>query len=268
MELTPLILLIPLFLSIGSFSSAVIYRLIAIEFSITDINLFLPRSHCPKCKQNISFINLIPLVGYLLQKGRCMNCEEVISYKYPLHELIHLITGLFIYLNFGINLISALIYILFTIFYILFECDLQKLFLPFYLNILISIFGFSIAFNGTIFHIESFGIISTSQFILSIYGFIGGYFILWFINICYRFLKEKDGIGGGDFLLLGGIGSLVGPFSLAPIIFIGSISTLLLALSSKLNTNEELPLGSGLIAGLGIYLLASFFELSLFGLVI
>ena len=268
MELIPLILLIPLFLSIGSFSSVVIYRLIAIEFSNTDINLFLPRSHCPKCKKNISFINLIPLVGYLLQKGRCMNCEKVISYKYPLYELIHLITGLFIYLNFGINLISALIYILFTIFYILFECDLQKLFLPFYLNILISIFGFSIAFNGTIFHIESFGIICTSQFILSIYGFIGGYFILWFINICYRFLKEKDGIGGGDFLLLGGIGSLVGPFSLAPVIFIGSISTLFLALCCKLNTSEELPLGSGLIAGLGIYLLANFFELSLFGLVI
>ena len=136
------------------------------------------------------------------------------------------------------------------------------------MNILISIFGFSIAFNGTIFHIESFGILTTSQFTLSIYGFIGGYFILWFINICYKFLKEKDGIGGGDFLLLGGIGSLVGPFSLAPIIFIGSISTLFLTLCCKLNTSEELPLGSGLIAGLGIYLLANFFELSLFGLVI
>ena len=268
MELTPLILLIPLFLSIGSFSSVVIYRFIAIEFSNTDINLFLPRSHCPKCKQNISFINLIPLVGYLLQKGRCMNCDEVISYKYPLHELIHLITGLFIYLNFGINLISALIYILFTIFYILFECDLQKLFLPFYLNILISIFGFSIAFNGTIFNIESFGIISTSQFILSIYGFIGGYFILWFINIIYKSFKKRDGIGGGDFLLLGGIGSLVGPFILPPIILIGSISTLILGLIYKLNLNNELPLGSGLIIGLFIYLLARFFELSLFGLVL
>ena len=74
----------------------------------------------------------------------------------------------------------------------------------------------------------------------------------------YKFLKEKDGIGGGDFLLLGGIGSLVGPFSLAPIIFIGSISTLFLALCCKLNTSEELPLGSGLIAGLGIYLLENF----------
>ena len=268
MELTSLILLIPLFLSIGSFSSVVIYRLILIEFSTTDINLFLPRSHCPKCKKNISLIHLIPLVGYLLQKGRCINCKETISYKYPLHELIHLIAGLFTYLNFGLNPLSISIYILFSIFYILFVCDLQKLFLPFYLNILITIIGFSIAFNGAIFHIKSFGILDSPQFILSIYGFIGGYFILWFINICYKAFKKKDGIGGGDFLLLGGIGSLVGPFSLAPIVFIGSISTLFLALSCKLNTSEELPLGSGLIAGLGIYLLASFFELSLSGLVL
>ncbi|NCX10848.1 MAG: prepilin peptidase [Proteobacteria bacterium] len=268
MELASLILLIALFLCIGSFSSVVIYRLISMEFSNTNINLFSPRSHCPNCKKNISFVHLIPLVGYLLQKARCVNCKEIISYKYPLYELMHLITGLFIYINFGINLMSALIYILFSMFYILFECDLQKLFLPFYLNILISIFGFSIAFNGAIFHIESFGIIGSSQFILSIYGFIGGYFILWFINICYKFFKKKDGIGGGDFLLLGGIGSLVGPFSLAPIIFIGSISTLLLTLTPKLNTSSELPLGSGLIVGLGIYLLARFFELSLHGLVI
>ena len=67
MELVSLILLITLFLCIGSFSSVVIYRLILIEFSNTNINLFKPRSHCPKCKKNISLIHLIPLVGYLLQ---------------------------------------------------------------------------------------------------------------------------------------------------------------------------------------------------------
>ena len=107
-----------------------------------------------------------------------------------------------------------------------------------------------------------------TQFELSIYGFIVGYFILWFINIIYKSFKKRDGIGGGDFLLLGGIGSLVGPFILPPIIFIGSISTLILGLIYKLNLNNELPLGSGLIIGLFIYLLARFFELSLFGLVL
>ena len=55
MELVSLILLIALFLCIGSFSSVVIYRLISMEFSNTNINLFSPRSHCPNCKKNISF---------------------------------------------------------------------------------------------------------------------------------------------------------------------------------------------------------------------
>ena len=89
MELISLILLITLFLCIGSFSSVVIYRLILIEFSNANINLFKPRSHCPKCKKNISYIHLIPVVGYLLQQGKCINCKRKISYKYPLHELIH-----------------------------------------------------------------------------------------------------------------------------------------------------------------------------------
>ena len=55
MELASLILLIALFLCIGSLSSVVIYRLISMEFSNTNINLFSPRSHCPNCKKNISF---------------------------------------------------------------------------------------------------------------------------------------------------------------------------------------------------------------------
>ena len=153
MELVSLIFLIALFLCIGSFSSVVIYRLILMEFSNTNINLFKPRSHCPKCKKNISLIHLIPLVGYLLQQGKCIYCKAKISYKYPVNELIHVAAGLFIYFYFGINFTSFLIYILFSIFYILFECDLQKLFLPFYLNCLITIIGFLTAFNSNIFHI-------------------------------------------------------------------------------------------------------------------
>ena len=268
MEFVFLIYLITLFLCLGSFSSVVIYRLILMEFSNTNINLFVPRSHCPKCKKNISYIHLIPIIGYLLQQGKCINCQEKISYKYPLHELIHVAAGLFIYFYFGINFMSFLIYILFFIFYILFECDLQKLFLPFYLNCLITIIGFSAAFDGNIFQIESLKIFNITQFELSVYGFVLGYFILWLINIIFKFIKKKDGIGGGDFLLLGGIGSLVGPFVLPPIILVGSISTLILGLVCNLNLNNELPLGSGLIIGLFFYLLARFFELSLFGLVL
>ena len=268
MELIFLFILMTIFLSIGSFSSVVIYRLILIEFTNTKINLFTPRSHCPKCKKSISLINLIPLFGFIIQKGKCINCRAKISCKYPLHEVIHVIAGLSIYFLFDINLFSILIYILFSIFYILFVCDMEKFYLPFYLNLSILIIGLSVAYHGNIFHIDTLNILNSTQFKLSFYGFICGYFILWLINFVFKLIKKQDGIGGGDFLLLGGIGSLVGPISLAPIIFIGSLSTLFIGLIQRYDLNNQLPLGSGLIIGLFIFLLVKFFELSFFGFVI
>jgi leader peptidase (prepilin peptidase)/N-methyltransferase len=238
------------------------------EFTDTRINLFTPRSHCPQCKKSISLINLIPLFGFLIQKGKCINCKVAISYKYPLHEVIHIVTGLSIYLLFNINLFSILIYILFSIFYILFVCDIEKFYIPFYLNLLISIIGLSTAYYGNIFNIDTFNLLSASQLELSLYGFIFGYSVLWLINFCFKFLKKQDGIGGGDFLLLGGIGSLVGPISLAPVIFIGSLATLFVGVIGKYDLKKELPLGSGFIIGLLVYLLIKFFELSSLGLVI
>ena len=268
MELIILFFLIMVFLSIGSFSSVVIYRLILMEFTDIKLNLFTPRSHCPECKKSISLINLIPLFGFLIQQGKCINCKVAISYKYPLHEIIHLLVGLSIYFLFNINVFSILIYILFSIFYIILVCDIEKFYIPFYLNLLISVIGLSAAYYGNIFNMNTFNVLSTSQFELSLYGFIFGYSILWLINFCFKFLKKQDGIGGGDFLLLGGIGSLVGPISLAPVILIGSVATLFLGLIGKFDLKNELPLGSGLIIGLFIYLLIKFFELSLFGLVL
>ena len=133
---------------------------------------------------------------------------------------------------------------------------------------MIPIIGISAAYYGNIFNINTLDILNTSEFELSVYGFIFGYSILWLINFCFKFIKKQDGIGGGDFLLLGGIGSLIGPISLAPVIFIGSLATLFVGLIGKYDLKKELPLGSGFIIGLLIYVLIKFFELSLFELVL
>ena len=87
----------------------------------------------------------------------------------------------------------------------------------------ISIIGLLSAYYGNIFYIDNFYVNDISQFTLSLSGFITGYLILWLINTIYKLLKKVDGIGGGDFILLAGIGSLVGPFAIAPIIFFGSL---------------------------------------------
>ena len=249
-----------IFLSIGSLTSVLIHRLILMEFQKTDINLFFPPSHCINCGAKISLINLIPILGYVLQRGRCIKCNASISITYLMHEIIHLVVGLSIYLFEGFSYQALITYILFSILYILLICDLKKFYLPLYLNLSITLVGIISGFFG-IALIEDYGFLNISNISLSLIGFIFGYFFLWSINLIYKLLKKEDGIGGGDFILLGGIGSIVGPLSIASIILLGSLSTLIIMIFNHKKYAKELPLGAGLIFGLFVYIIFEYFEL-------
>ena len=98
------------FLSLGSFASVLIYRLPLAGIENSNINLFLPRSHCPICKENIRLINLLPLIGYIFQAGKCEKCKSAISINYFIHEIIHLTIGLSLYFLLGISFLSILVY--------------------------------------------------------------------------------------------------------------------------------------------------------------
>ena len=256
------------FLSLGSFASVLIYRLPLAGIENSNINLFLPRSHCPTCKENIRLINLLPLIGYIFQAGKCEKCKSAISINYFIHEIIHLTIGLSLYFLLGISFLSILVYLLFFNFYILLVCDLNKFFLPFYFNLSISLIGIGSIFLGSPFFIETYGLIESSQLFIAFFGFVSGYGILFLINLIYKIINKIDGIGGGDFVLLGGIGTLVGPLHLSSIILLGSFSTLIIKFTNYKKYKQELPLGAGLIIGLFVYTICKFFELSLFGLVI
>ena len=84
---------------------------------------------------------------------------------------------------------------------------------------------------------------------------------LWTVNFIYRLITKKDGIGGGDFILFAGLGSIAGPLALAPILFLGSISALLIVITDQKKYSKEVPLGSGLILGFIFYVLLKYFEL-------
>ena len=109
--------------------------------------------------------------------------------------------------------------------------------------------------------IDNTNIFNLSSSSLSILGYIAGFLSLWTVNFIYRLISKKDGIGGGDFILFGGLGSIVGPFALAPILFLGSISALLIVLINLKKYSNEVPLGSGLILGFIFYVLLKYFEL-------
>ena len=245
----------------GSFSSVLIYRLGKIEVEKNkEINLFFPRSHCPHCKKQISLINLIPLIGFIKQRGKCKNCEESISLMYPFNELLHLLVGILVIYFFDISLISLIIYTIFFVLYVLFILDLKFFYLPIGLNIFLGILGISTnsIFDLSVSNMDIFNLGSAS---LSILGYSAGFLSLWAVNFIYRLITKKDGIGGGDFILFAGLGSIVGPLALAPILLLGSISALLIVITDLKKYSKEVPLGSGLILGFIFYVLLKYFEL-------
>ena len=245
----------------GSFSSVLIYRLGKIEVEKNkEINLFFPRSHCPHCKKQISLINLIPLIGFIKQRGKCKNCEESISLMYPFNELLHLLVGMLVIYFFEISLISLIIYTIFFVLYVLFILDLKFFYLPIGLNIFLGILGISTnsIFDLSVSNMDILNLGSTS---LSILGYSAGFLSLWAVNFIYRLVTKKDGIGGGDFILFAGLGSIAGPLALAPILLLGSISALLIVITDLKKYSKEVPLGSGLILGFLFYVLLKYFEL-------
>ena len=245
----------------GSFSSVLIYRLGKIEVEKNkEINLFFPRSHCPHCKKQISLINLIPLIGFIKQRGKCKNCEESISLMYPFNELLHLLVGILVIYFFEISLISLIIYTIFFVLYVLFILDLKFFYLPIGLNIFLGILGISTnsIFDLSVSNMDILNLGSTS---LSILGYSAGFLSLWAVNFIYRLITKKDGIGGGDFILFAGLGSIAGPLALAPILLLGSISALLIVITDLKKYSKEVPLGSGLILGFLFYVLLKYFEL-------
>tara|TARA_Y100000746_G_scaffold171494_1_gene148792 strand:- start:230 stop:700 length:471 start_codon:yes stop_codon:yes gene_type:complete len=148
-----------------------------------------------------------------------------------------------------------------TIFYILFFLDLNFLYLPLPLNISITVLGltgntfFSLAIEDSIY------IFNISPFWFSIFGFLIGYIFLYLVNYFFKIYKGIDGVGGGDFILFGGIGSIFGPLSLGPILFLSSVLGILYFVFFVKMNRSELPLGSFLILGSCCYFFIKTFEL-------
>ena len=226
----------------GSFTSMLLHRLPKMKDD-ESVNLFYPRSSCPDCKNKLSVSALIPIFSYLWQKGVCKFCKKSISPFYLINEIIHCCVVLLIALYVGINVEGLLYYFIFFILYILFFLDYKYLYLPFYLNLTLIPLGILINYLFNTF----------TTLYLSIGGMIIGYSLLWLVNAIYKAVRSKNGIGGGDFILLAGLGSVFGIMALGPIIFLGSSISIIIYLLTNKSPNEEIPFGSGLIIGAIIF---------------
>ena len=231
---------------LGSFTSMLIHRL-----PIDDhlISLSKPRSFCPQCKATLDFFQLIPFVSFLISKGKCSKCNVKIRINYLINEIVFAALILFIFhtMDFS-SLITWVIVLIFMSLYIQSMMDMETLLLSQPISIFLIIAGLSLNTFVAFFTLP----------IDALLGLIFGYGILFCINQLHKIIRSTDGIGSGDFLLLGGIGSVFGASSIGPILLMGSSITLGLYFLKK-KKEKQLPLGFGIGIGATFYCLMFLF---------
>ncbi|MFH0853651.1 MAG: prepilin peptidase [bacterium] len=185
-------------LIIGSFLNAIIWR---IKVKKTFLR---GRSMCPRCKKTLSAGELIPVVSWLVQKGRCRHCHKSISVWYPIVELAMALVFILSWLKFGWTGAFFLDLVVFPFLIIIFVYDAKEsLILD-----RVSLPGFVLALIGNL-------LLGISFWNLAISAIIGaGFFGLQFI------ISRGQWIGGGDIRL----GLLMGAFLGWPGIFIALIA--------------------------------------------
>lgn len=175
-------------------------------------NLIKPASTCPSCGHKIRPWENIPVLSYLLQKGRCVSCNTSISAQYPFVELATGILSLLVVWHFGYSS-AALAALVFTwILVALTTIDFNTQLLPDNLTYPLLWLGLLLNLDGMF-----------TDYASSLLGAVFGYLSLWSVFIIFKLVTGKEGMGHGDFKLLAALGAWVGWQFLPLIIVLSSV---------------------------------------------
>ncbi|MDP5070610.1 MAG: A24 family peptidase, partial [Congregibacter sp.] len=175
------------------------------------LSLSFPGSHCPHCQHAIRPWENIPVISFLLLRGRCSGCAAAISWRYPLVELASALASVTVAVHVGVEL-SLIAYLLLTWSLIaLAVIDIDTQLLPDDITL-------PLLWGGLLFNLFV-GPISLEDAVI---GAAGGYLLLWGIYWLFKLATGKEGMGYGDFKLLGALGAWLGWQSLPIIILLSS----------------------------------------------
>lgn len=222
-------------LFIGSFLNVVIYRLprmmeqhwseecriylgLKPHTDTEKLNLYLPFSHCPRCKKLIRPWHNIPVLSYLWLKGKCAHCKAQISIRYPLVEMLTCIASVYVAWKFGFSwqTFAALFFTWISI--CLTFIDLDHHLLPDQLTLLLLWLG--LFFSLFVFFCDTHD---------AILGAISGYLIFALTQILFGWVTGKIGMGQGDYKFLAALGAFLGWQMLPLIILLASLSGVIFA---------------------------------------
>lgn len=175
-------------------------------------NLMVPRSRCPSCGTQISAARNIPVISYLLLKGKCGHCGEKISVQYPIIEAVTMVLSVMVALKFGFGLQTLFGIILTWALICLTMIDFKHTLLPDDITLPMLWLGLLMSLAPVF--------VTPSE---AIVGAAVGYLSLWSVYHLFKLVTGKEGMGYGDFKLLGLLGAWFGWTSIPMIILLSSV---------------------------------------------
>ena len=252
-------------LVVGSFLNVVIHRLpkmlerqwerecaefVGEEFRGEELHeakphsLAFPGSHCPSCGAEITAFQNIPVLSYLFLRGRCANCGVAISVRYPLVELLTAAIWILCGLSFGVSNALAAAMLLTGVLIALTAIDLDHQLLPDSLTLPLLWVGLLINIDATFVSLES-----------AVLGAVFGYLCLWSVYWLFKIITGKEGMGYGDFKLLGALGAWFGLNALPTIVLlsslVGAVIGIALIVTGRQSRETPMPFGP-FLAGAGL----------------
>jgi len=215
-------------LLIGSFLNVVIHRVpVMMQREVDSVcacerdepephperyNLVVPRSACPHCGHQITALENIPVISWLLLRGKCSSCKAPISARYPAIEVLSalLSAGLVWHFGFGWTGMATLVFgwLLIAMTFI----DLDTQLLPDDLTLPLLWLGLLVNVKGLFVPLQD-----------AVLGAAAGYMALWTVYWVFKLVRGKEGMGYGDFKLLAALGAWMGWQMLPAIILLSSI---------------------------------------------
>ena len=208
------------------------------------LNLFVPRSRCPHCGHQIGALENIPILSWMMLKGRCRGCSAPISARYPVVEALGGLLSGYAAWHFGPGWQAAGALLLLWALIALTFIDLDTQYLPDSITLPLVWLGLLFNLGQTFVPLET-----------AVIGAMAGYLALWLIFWAFKLATGKEGMGYGDFKLLAALGAWMGwkmlPLTILFSSLVGAVVGISLILFRRHGRDIPIPFGPYL-AGAGV----------------
>lgn len=226
---------------VGSFLNVVILRLPEGK------SIVFPPSRCPACNISIRWYDNVPLVSFIVLRGKCRACKNPISWQYPLVEFAMGLLSLALYVKFSLSITFGIYFLFSAALLAIIVIDMHHQIIPDSISLSGILFGFGLSFVNPHVSWQDSGV-----------GIIVGGGILYAIATLYYIIAKREGMGGGDVKLLAMIGAFQGWQALPFVVFssslLGTIVGIGAMIKQKKGGKTEIPYGPFLSIGSLLYL--------------